>query len=81
MSAGIPLNATMPSAFNRNLGDLAPPSLTHSNQPSTGTGQRRDLNTLLNAGFESTVSARALISREPVLMSLAQRGSGPSALG
>ena len=58
-------------------GDLAPPSRTHSNHPSAGTRQRRDLNALRNAGFESTVSARALISLEPIFMSLAQKGIRP----
>ena len=69
--------AVEPSAMERKQGDLVPASLTHSNHPSAGTRQGRDLNALWKAGFESTVSARELINREPIFASLARNRIRP----
>jgi hypothetical protein len=49
----------------------------HSYQPSAGTRQRRRASALRNAGFVSTVSARALMSREAIFRSPAQDGISP----
>ena len=39
--------------------------------------QRRVANAFLKAGFSATVSIRALMSREPIEVSLAQDGTSP----
>lgn len=61
----------------RKKGCLPPAWFIHSNQPSTGIRQRRVLKALLKDGFSCTVSARALIRRDPILESFAQKGMRP----
>src|SRR5882757_5078418 len=49
----------------------------HSNQPSAGTRQRRAAAAFLNAPDVTSVSARALSSRDPIEGSFAQDGISP----
>jgi len=63
----------------RKCGTLAPSRFSHSKYPSEGTIARRRQAAALNEGLVVMVSIRALINRDPILVSRAQDGTNPPA--
>jgi len=71
-----PAIARTPSPCKK-CGTLAPSRFSHSKYPSEGTIARRRQAAALNEGLVVMVSIRALINRDPILVSRAQDGTNP----